>query len=109
MKKNLYLIRDRISDQILVAPIAVSDGQMIRDNVPAIVRSTNIPHTDLEFFCVGTVTDVGVVELCESRHVPFDSYKFPEVPQQPVTESTDPAAIRRAFDKKIVEDLEMRR
>lgn len=109
MKKNLYLIRDRIADSILVAPIAISDGQMIRDHVPAIVRAMNIPYTDLDFLHVGTVNDSGVVELCELRHVSFDSYKFPEQMQQPLTEAVDPSAVQRAFNRKVAQDLENRR
>lgn len=85
MKQFLYVAFDKVANSpSLAAGIlnASTDGQVVRDNTGRLLQFKAVPFdTDLEYLCIGEfdTETLALTGYDEYRHVPLDSYKFPEV------------------------------
>ena len=80
---NLYVVHDKVADNVICSFSCPNDGLAIRENAPALSKVA--PLGDLEIIKVGTIKkDTLEVSPCTHSVVSWDSYKFPESPIKPI-------------------------
>ena len=82
MKTNIYVIFDRVADEVVLSSMCRTDGLFIRQNLPYVSKLNPNYANELEIRHVGYYVDsTGTLEPCDPRVVSWDSYQHPEEPQ----------------------------
>lgn len=80
-KINLYVVRDKVADNVVCAFTAQNDGLAIRQNLPPLSRV--FPVQDLELNHVGVLDELTLeIENVPNRVISWDEYKFPVSPMK---------------------------
>lgn len=82
MIQNLYAAKDNVRGVYFTTFLATTDGQAVRDNMPAFWRV--FPKSDVSLWNLGAFEDLtGKFEPSAPKQVDVDNaYKFPEVKAQ---------------------------
>ena len=79
MKSNIYVIRDKVADDIVLLAMSKTDGLFVRQNVPYLSKLNPNFMDDMEILCIGEFTDSSMsISPSPARLVSWDSYKTPE-------------------------------
>ena len=79
MKSNIYVIRDKVADDIVLLSMCKTDGLFVRQNLPFLSKLNPNFMEDTEILCIGEFVDSSMsISPSPARLVSWDSYKSPE-------------------------------
>lgn len=85
MKRNLYVLRDHVSGDFILASSATTDGAFVRDVIAGFVTPFR-PLNEFEYYKVGTIDDTnGMLEYTGYERCDNNAYKLPENKTRPLT------------------------
>ena len=82
MKTNVYVIFDKVADEVVLCSMCKTDGLFVRQNLPYVSKLNPAYERDLEIRHIGYYVDSTCsLEPCDARIVEWTAYQHPEESQ----------------------------